>query len=239
MFFDVAKVHCKGGDGGDGCRAMRRELRVALGGPSGGNGGNGGSVYLQCDENLNTLSRLRRKVHYRADDGSNGKGDSRHGFKGDDCFVFVPPGTIVRDEHGKLAGELNNHGAKMLIARGGKGGRGNEYFKTSRVNAPNFAEKGEPGVERWINIELKLIADIGLVGVPNAGKSSLLASISNAKPKIADYPFTTVVPNLGVCDLVENSAGSLVVADIPGLLEGAHEGIGLGSAFLRHIQRCR
>jgi GTP-binding protein len=146
----------------------------------------------------------------------------------------------VRDDDGRLAGELNNHDDKMLVARGGKGGRGNEYFKTAKISAPNFAEKGEPGIERCINIELKLIADIGLVGVPNAGKSSLLACVTNAKPRIADYPFTTVVPNLGVCEMFSETTGSsLVIADIPGLLEGAHEGVGLGAAFLRHIQRCR
>ena len=245
MFFDVAKVNCKGGDGGDGCMAMRREYCVEFGGPSGGNGGRGGSVYFECDKTINTLALLRRKVHYRGKDGTNGKGDSRHGQKGDDIVIPVPPGTIVRDQFGVLAGELNNHGDRMLIARGGRGGRGNEYFKTPRMNAPAFAEKGEIGIERWVNIELKLIADVGLIGVPNAGKSTLLAASSNAKPKIADYPFTTVVPNLGVCDLFYDKeqtgemASSLVIADIPGLLEGAHEGVGLGIAFLRHIQRCR
>lgn len=240
MFFDVARIQCKGGDGGDGCRSMRREHCVALGGPNGGNGGNGGNVFLQCDKSLNTLSVLRRKVHHKGGHGTNGKGGSRHGSNGDDCVVLVPPGTIVRDDDGRLAGELNNHDDKMLVARGGKGGRGNEYFKTAKISAPNFAEKGEPGIERCINIELKLIADIGLVGVPNAGKSSLLACVTNAKPRIADYPFTTVVPNLGVCEMFSETTGSsLVIADIPGLLEGAHEGVGLGAAFLRHIQRCR
>jgi GTPase len=245
MFFDIARINCKAGDGGDGCKAMRREFCVELGGPTGGNGGHGGSVYLKCDKNLNTLSMLRRNVHYRAGDGTNGKGSSRHGHKGEDCVIIVPPGTIVRDHRGLLAGELNHHDDRLLLARGGKGGRGNEYFKTARMNAPNFAEKGEPGAERWINIELKLLADVGLVGVPNAGKSTLLAAISNAKPKIADYPFTTVVPNLGVCDLFADKqqkgelSKSLVVADIPGLLEGAHQGVGLGIAFLRHIQRCK
>eukprot|EP00981_Chlorochromonas_danica_P008350 scaffold2136_cov170-Ochromonas_danica.AAC.4 len=242
MFFDIARVNVKGGDGGDGCMAMRREFRIEFGGPSGGNGGNGGSVYLECDNSLNTLAMLRRRVHHRAKDGTNGKGDSRHGYKGEDCVIPVPPGTIVRDQFGALAGELNNHGERMLVAKGGRGGRGNEHFKTPRMNAPVFAEKGELGTERWINIELKLIADVGLVGVPNAGKSTLLAAASNAKPKIADYPFTTVVPNLGVCDIFPDdgqSESSLVMADIPGLLEGAHEGRGLGLAFLRHIQRCR
>eukprot|EP01038_Epipyxis_sp_PR26KG_P006623 gene6623-9091_t len=244
MFFDVAKINVKGGEGGDGCMAMRREYLIEFGGPSGGNGGHGGSVYLECDKRLNTLSMLRRKVHHKAKDGTNGRGDSRHGYRGDDCIVPVPPGTVVRDQNGVLAGELNQHGQRLLVARGGKGGRGNESFKTARMNAPAFAERGEPGPERWLNIELKLIADVGLIGIPNAGKSTLLASSSNAKPKIADYPFTTVVPNLGVCDVdIDFKNGEvgneLVIADIPGLLEGAHEGIGLGLAFLRHIQRCR
>jgi len=221
--------------------AMRREFRIEHGGPSGGNGGTGGSVYLECDSKLNTLSLLRRRVHHKAQDGTNGLGKSKHGHKGVDTIIPVPPGTIVRDQDGLLAGELNQPGQRLLVARGGRGGRGNEYFKTARMNAPNFCEKGEPGAERWINIELKLLADVGFVGVPNAGKSTLLAASSNAKPKIADYPFTTVVPNLGVCDLHDDTDGSmgLVMADIPGLLEGAHEGVGLGLAFLRHIERCR
>lgn len=266
MFFDVAKINVQGGEGGDGCMAMRREYCVEFGGPSGGNGGNGGSVYLQCDKRLNTLSLMRRKVHHKGTDGTNGRGDSRHGQKGKDCYIPVPPGTIVRDESGVLAGELSTDGQILLVAKGGSGGRGNEHFKTASHNAPSFAEKGAIGASRWINVELKLIADVGLVGVPNAGKSTLLAASryadaeccfvvtvrvmtvfyhlvcnSNAKPKIADYAFTTVVPNLGVCDILDaDSAGqSLVLADIPGLLEGAHEGVGLGLAFLRHIQRCR
>lgn len=244
MFFDVARVFVKGGDGGDGCMAMRREYCLEHGGPSGGNGGHGGHVYLQCDRNLNTLSFLRQKVHHKAKDGTNGKGDSRHGYKGENLIIPVPPGTIVRDQDGAFAGELNHHGERLMVARGGKGGRGNEYFKTARHNVPEFAEKGELGCERWIHVELKLIADVGLVGVPNAGKSTLLAAVTNAKPKIADYPFTTVVPNLGVCDVfpvteVGEVSSSMVIADIPGLLEGAHLGVGLGLAFLRHIQRCK
>lgn len=241
MFFDVSKIHVKGGDGGDGCVAMRREYCVDKGGPSGGNGGDGGSVYLECNTKLNTLALLRRKVHHTAKDGTNGRGDSRHGFKGDDTIIQVPPGTIVRDENGVLAGELYNAGDRMLVAKGGEGGRGNEHFKTPRMNAPVLAERGEKGASRWLNIELKLLADVGLIGVPNAGKSTLLAASTNAKPKIADYPFTTIVPNLGVCDLFEENSDSsgFVLADIPGLLEGAHEGVGLGLAFLRHVQRCR
>lgn len=242
MFFDVAKINVKGGDGGNGCMAMRREFRIAMGGPCGGNGGKGGSVYLECDPSLNTLSLLRRAVHHKGKDGLNGQGKSKHGQQGEDCIIPVPPGTIVRDEDGVLAGELNQPGQQLLVARGGRGGRGNEYFKTPRMNAPSFCERGEPGTERWINVELKLVADVGFVGVPNAGKSTLLAASSNAKPKIADYPFTTVVPNLGVCDIENSKKGDgagLVLADIPGLLEGAHEGVGLGLAFLRHVERCR
>ena len=156
--------------------AMRREFRIEFGGPSGGNGGHGGNVWLECDSSINTLSMLRRRVHHRGRDGTNGKGDSRHGMKGMDSIVIVPPGTIVRDEEGVLAGELNQHGQKLLVAKGGKGGRGNEHFKTHRMNAPAFAERGEEGAERWINIELKLVADVGFIGMPNAGKSTLLAA---------------------------------------------------------------
>lgn len=242
QFFDVAKINVKGGEGGDGCMAMRREYCIEFGGPSGGNGGHGGSVFLECDDSLNTLAMLRRRVHHRGRDGRNGMGDSRHGVKGDDCVIRVPPGTIVRDAEGVLAGELNMAGQRLLVARGGRGGRGNEHFKTPRMVAPEFAERGAQGAERWLNIELKLVADVGFIGVPNAGKSTLLAACSNAKPKIADYPFTTVVPNLGVCDIdgrIDELGKGLVLADIPGLLEGAHEGKGLGLAFLRHVQRCR
>lgn len=242
QFFDVAKVNVKGGEGGDGCMAMRREYCIEFGGPSGGNGGHGGSVWLECDDSLNTLAMLRRRVHHRGKDGTNGRGDSRHGQKGDDCVIPVPPGTIVRDQDGVLAGELNTPGQRLLVAKGGRGGRGNEHFKTPRMVAPAFAERGALGAERWLNIELKLVADVGFIGVPNAGKSTLLAACSNAKPKIADYPFTTIVPNLGVCDIdgrIDEVGKGLVLADIPGLLEGAHDGKGLGLAFLRHVQRCR
>ena len=213
-----------------------------MGGPNGGSGGRGGSVFLRCDEGLNTLAMVRHKVHYRATDGQNGQGKSRTGNAGVDVFISAPIGTVVRDQDGSLCGELTTHGQELLIARGGRGGRGNEAFKSNRARAPRFGENGEPGGERWLSLELKLVADVGFVGVPNAGKSTLLAVSSNAKPKIADYPFTTVVPNLGVCDVLgddDEGAAGLVLADIPGLLEGAHNGVGLGLAFLRHVQRCR
>lgn len=237
MFFDTAKIFVAGGKGGDGCVAWRREFRVEQGGPFGGSGGKGGSVYLRCDPTMNTLSGLRMKVHYRAEDGGRGLGKGKTGHSAEDVVIPVPPGTIVFDQDGRLAGELTVNDEQLLVAAGGRGGRGNLAFKTSRQSAPCLAEHGEAGDARWIHIELKLVADVGFVGVPNAGKSSLLAAASNAKPKIANYPFTTIVPNLGVCDLDEGRG--LVLADIPGLLEGAHEGVGLGLAFLRHIQRCR
>lgn len=223
------------------CVSMRREKGVALGGPNGGSGGRGGSIFLRCCGGLNTLSVVRHKVHYRATDGQNGQGKSRTGNAGTDVFISAPSGTVVRDEDGTLCGELTQDGQELLVARGGRGGRGNEAFKTNRARAPKLAERGEPGAERWLSLELKLVADVGLVGVPNAGKSTLLAVSSNAKPKIADYPFTTVTPNLGVCDVLgdEGIGVGLVLADIPGLLEGAHAGVGLGLAFLRHVQRCR
>lgn len=212
-----------------------------MGGPNGGSGGRGGSVFLRCSEGLNTLAVVRHKVHYRATDGQNGQGKSRTGNAGVDVYVSAPLGTVVRDQDGTLCGELTHHDQELLVARGGRGGRGNEAFKTNRARAPKFGEKGEPGAERWLSLELKLVADVGFVGVPNAGKSTLLAVSSNAKPKIADYPFTTVIPNLGVCDVLgdDDEGAGLVLADIPGLLEGAHDGVGLGLAFLRHVQRCR
>lgn len=226
----------------DRCVAMRREYCTEFGGPNGGSGGRGGSVILRCDESLNTLAAVRHKVHHRAESGQNGMGKSRTGTSGSEVYIPVPVGTVVRDQDGTLCGELTKNGEELLVARGGRGGRGNEAFKTNRVKTPKFAEKGEPGSERWLSLELKLVADVGFVGVPNAGKSTLLAVCSSAKPKIADYPFTTVIPNLGVCDVLEDkdSLGKgLVLADIPGLLEGAHAGVGLGLAFLRHVQRCR
>ncbi|CAN0457148.1 unnamed protein product, partial [Ectocarpus sp. 12 AP-2014] len=244
QFFDTARINVKAGKGGNGCIATRREKGISMGGPNGGSGGRGGSIFLRCSEGLNTLAMVRHKVHYRATDGQNGQGKSRTGNSGADVYVSAPLGTVVRDHEGVLCGELTEHGQELLVARGGGGGGGNEAFKTSRSKIPMFGEKGEPGGERWLSMELKLVADVGFVGVPNAGKSTLLAVSSNAKPKIADYPFTTVTPNLGVCDVLGDEAEAgmdkgLVLADIPGLLEGAHEGVGLGLAFLRHVQRCR
>ena len=238
-FFDTARIHVTGGDGGNGCVAFRREKGAPLGGPSGGRGGHGGSVYLVCDAGLNTLAPLRNCVHVRAEKGKNGLGKSQDGSKGQDILVSVPPGTVVRDlKTQKLAGELREHGEKLVVARGGRGGRGNAAFMTTRNTAPKLAEHGEPGSKRWLSVELRLVADVGFLGVPNAGKSTLLAAASAARPKIANYPFTTIVPNLGVCDIGDEGAG-LVLCDIPGLIEGASSGAGLGPAFLRHVQRCK
>ena len=239
-FFDTARIHVKGGDGGNGCVAFRREKGVAMGGPSGGRGGNGGNIHIVCHEAYNTLAPCRNRVHIKAHKGRNGMGKNRNGVCGDDITVYVPPGTVVKELHTqKVAGELKLHGETLLVARGGRGGRGNAAFKTQRYTAPKIAERGEPGIARWLSLELKLVADVGFLGMPNAGKSTLLASSSNAKPKIANYPFTTIVPNLGVCDLGNGGGSGLVLCDIPGLIEGASSGVGLGYAFLRHVQRCK
>ena len=238
-FFDTAKIHVSGGDGGNGCVAFRREKGEAMGGPNGGSGGNGGSIYLVCDETLNTLAPLRQRIHISAIKGRNGTGKSRDGQKGRSIAIPVPPGTIIRDLlTQKLAGELRNHGDRILVARGGRGGRGNKQFMTERNTAPKLSERGEPGAKRWLSVELRLVGDVGFLGKPNAGKSTLLAAASAARPKIANYPFTTIVPNLGVCDIGDEGAG-LILCDIPGLIEGAAQGAGLGPAFLRHVQRCK
>lgn len=238
-FFDTARMHAGGGDGGTGCVAFRREKGEPRGGPSGGSGGRGGSIYLVCDEGLNTLAPIRNRVHVRAAKGKNGLGKGKHGVKGKHILVRVPKGTVVRDlKTNKLAAELREHGERLLVAKGGRGGRGNAAFMTHRFTSPKLAERGEPGIQRWLAIELRLVADVGFLGKPNAGKSTLLAAASAARPKIADYAFTTVVPNLGVCDIGDEGAG-LVLCDIPGLIEGAADGAGLGPAFLRHVQRCK
>ncbi|CAL5222712.1 g5115 [Coccomyxa viridis] len=238
--FDNAQIYIKAGDGGKGCVAFRREKHVPRGGPSGGNGGNGGAVWAVADEALNSLTSFRKQLHYRAPLGTAGGGSNRHGSNGADLDIHVPPGTIIRrrdsPEHEKPLAEVVTAGTRVLLAAGGRGGRGNASFKTGRNNAPTLAEVGEEGTELWASLELKLVADVGIIGIPSAGKSTLLSVLSNAKPKIADYPFTTLVPNLGVCELDYRTT---VFADIPGLLEGAHAGIGLGHEFLRHTQRCK
>ena len=237
MFFDRARIYVKAGSGGDGVVAFRREKFVPRGGPSGGNGGRGGNVILYVDPNLNTLFHLQHNVHQRAERGVHGQGANKYGAAGPDLRLPVPPGTIVRDAgSGEVLADLTQEGQEAIIAKGGRGGRGNAAFKTQRMTAPQIAEKGEPGEERWIELELKLVADAGIIGVPNAGKSTLLSVVSAATPKIADYPFTTVAPNLGVAEV---SHRQMVLVDIPGLLEGAHEGVGLGLEFLRHVERCR
>lgn len=238
--FDTARILVKGGDGGRGCVAFRREKFVPKGGPSGGNGGNGGGVYVEADAALNSLSSFRRQVHFRASPGQPGMGSDCHGANGKDLIIKVPPGTIIRragtGKGDPPLAEILKEGERAMLALGGRGGRGNLAFKSSRNNAPTLAEYGELCSEVWLDLELRLVADVGIIGVPNAGKSTLLSVVSNAKPKVADYPFTTLVPNLGVNNL---DFRSTVFADVPGLLEGAHSGVGLGHQFLRHCQRCK
>ena len=235
MLVDEAKIFVASGKGGDGIVAFRREKYVARGGPSGGSGGRGGAVVLKADGNLNTLYFFRKHVHFKAKAGGKGGSSNKTGADAETLFVRVPPGTVVRDaETGGLIADIARAGEEVTVAHGGRGGRGNSQFKTAANQAPRMAEKGEPGVERWLTLELKMIADVALVGMPNAGKSTLLSVVSNAKPKIADYPFTTLEPNLGTV-IYDNK--DLIFADIPGLIEGAHLGVGLGHAFLRHVQR--
>ena len=224
-----------GGPGGDGCVAFRREKGEPMGGPSGGSGGRGGHVILQCQEGINTLAGARERVHVKGDKGLNGVGKSKDGGNGRDVTVQVPVGTVVRDFDGNIAGELTDPGETMIVSLGGRGGRGNKAFKSPRNKAPKLAEKGGEGTQRWIYLELKLVGDCGVVGMPNAGKSTLLKQVTNANPKTADYPFTTISPNLGVVDLDDGKG--LVLVDIPGLIEGASEGRGMGVQFLRHVQR--
>jgi GTP-binding protein len=237
MAFDTAKLWTKAGDGGAGVISFRREKFVPEGGPDGGDGGRGGSVYVFAEKGASTLRAYQHRRHIRAEPGGKGGGNQRHGKKGADVRLPVPSGTLVYDDAtGELLADLSEPGAEVMVARGGRGGLGNSHFKTSTNQAPRIAQKGEPGEERWTRLELKLIADVGIVGLPNAGKSTLLASVSRAQPKIADYPFTTLEPNLGV---VEVDDETMVLADIPGLIEGAHHGIGLGHSFLRHVERTR
>lgn len=238
MFRDGARVFVKAGAGGNGVVSFRREKFVDAGGPDGGDGGRGGDVVLAVEEGLRTLIDFRYRTHYVAENGTHGRGGNRHGKRGADLVVHVPPGTVVKDEQtGAYVADLTAEGQTAVVAAGGRGGRGNARFKNPRRQAPRFAEKGEAGDERWLQLELRLIADVGLVGFPNAGKSTLISRLSAARPKVAHYPFTTLTPNLGVVYVGEGQ--SFVAADIPGLIEGAHAGIGLGHDFLRHVERTR
>ncbi len=238
MFIDRVKIRIKAGDGGDGVTAFRREKFIPRGGPSGGDGGIGGDVFLESDEGLNTLLHLRYNPEHKAERGRHGEGSNRHGKAGEDALVRVPVGTQVFDaETNVLLFDFTEPGQRFLAAKGGKGGWGNSHFATPTRRAPKFHYTGRPGEDKELQLELKLIADVGLVGFPNAGKSTLISVISAAKPKIADYPFTTLEPNLGVVDIGEYK--TFVVADIPGLIEGASEGAGLGDRFLRHIERTK
>ena len=235
-FVDEAQVHVKAGDGGAGSVSFRREAHVAKGGPDGGDGGSGGDVWLVADRNVSSLYGFRDHPHRRAGNGTHGRGKGRHGRSGADIDVPVPEGTVVRDPAGLVVADLSLEGERWLAARGGRGGRGNARFLSNRRRAPAFAEQGEVGEERWLDLELRLMADVALVGFPNSGKSTLISRVSAAKPKIADYPFTTLEPHLGVVRFEEHE---FVIADIPGLIEGASEGRGLGHRFLRHIERAR
>jgi len=235
-FIDYVKIKVKAGDGGRGCVSFRREKYVPRGGPDGGDGGRGGHITFKSNDQLNTLLDLKYKREYRAEKGQHGKGKKMHGKDGKDCLITVPVGTVIKDAStDDVLVDLDKSGSEAVIARGGRGGLGNTHFATSTRQAPRYAQKGEEGETKNLIIELKLLADVGLIGLPNAGKSTLLSVISSARPKIAEYPFTTLVPVLGVVKL-ENYR-SFVVADIPGLIEGAHRGVGLGFQFLRHIER--
>jgi GTP-binding protein len=238
MFYDKAKIFIKAGDGGNGVVSFRREKYVSEGGPNGGDGGNGGSVFLVGDRGLRTLVDFKYRPHYKAKRGEHGQGSNKHGKNAQDLKIRVPVGTIVRNhETTEIIADITEHDQEILVAKGGRGGRGNARFVSAKNRVPSFAEKGEPGEEVTLELELKLLADVGLIGFPNAGKSTLISVISAAKPKIANYPFTTITPNLGVVSFEEGN--SFVVADIPGIIEGAHEGAGLGHEFLRHIERTK
>ncbi len=239
-FADRARILVAGGAGGDGARTFRREAHVPRGGPDGGDGGAGGDVILAVEPGMTTLGDFKRQRHFRAKPGGRGMGRKAHGRNAADVELPVPPGTVVRTHpDGAWLGDLLEAGARLVVARGGRGGRGNARFATPTNRAPTHFEKGTPGEERWIELELKLIADIGLVGAPNAGKSTLLAALTEARPEVGSYPFTTVTPNLGVLTLDEDGERTAVIADVPGLIEGAHEGRGLGHHFLRHVERTR
>ncbi|MGE5266105.1 MAG: GTPase ObgE [Deltaproteobacteria bacterium] len=236
-FLDLAKIYVKAGDGGSGCIGFRREKFIEFGGPDGGDGGKGGDVWIECVQNLNTLIDYRYQQHFKAERGVNGMGRNRAGANGKDITIKVPPGTeVLAEDQETVIADLVHPGDRFLLARGGNGGFGNAHFKSATNQAPRHANPGLPGEELTIWLRLKLIADAGLVGLPNAGKSTFLATVSAAKPKIADYPFTTLHPNLGV---VRVGSSDFVLADIPGLIEGAHEGAGLGDRFLGHVERCR
>lgn len=238
MFVDKAKVFIKGGDGGDGLVAFRRELYVPEGGPAGGDGGKGGDVIFRVDEGLRTLMDFRYQKHFKAPRGEKGRNKSRHGADAENLIVRVPPGTVVVDDDtGDVIADMTRHGQEVVVAKGGRGGRGNTRFRAPNNPAPAIAENGEEGQERWVVLELKVMADVGLVGFPSVGKSTLLSVVSGARPKIGAYPFTTLTPNLGVVDLGDDR--SFVMADLPGLIEGAHAGVGLGHEFLRHVERTR
>lgn len=238
MFLDHAKIYIKSGDGGNGCVSFRREKFVPKGGPNGGDGGKGGDIIFKATSQLSTLVDFRYKAHYKAQRGEHGMGSLKTGKNGNNEVILVPCGSIIKDsETGKVLAELLVNGQEVLLLKGGRGGKGNNHFKNSTNQAPRIAQKGEKGIEETVVIELKLIADVGLVGFPNAGKSTLISKISSAKPKIADYAFTTLVPNLGIVKYGEYE--SFVVADIPGIIEGASSGKGLGIQFLRHIERTR
>jgi GTP-binding protein len=238
MFIDSAKIFVKAGNGGNGVVAFHREKYVAAGGPDGGDGGKGGDIIFIVDEDIRTLQDFRYKKQYKAESGRDGEGANRTGRSGSDMIIKVPAGTVVRDEEtGRIIADLVKVGQTAIIVKGGKGGKGNQNFATPTRQVPNFAKSGDLGEERWITMELKLLADIGLVGYPNVGKSTILSSVSAATPKIADYHFTTLEPNLGVVSL--GVGNSFVLADIPGLIEGAHEGVGLGHEFLKHVERTR